>query len=203
METTETLDRRTVILDSAFKVFMSYGFKRTTMADIADAAGISRPALYLEFKNKAAIYRAGFVDMLEKTFRAVDAELASDAPFPDQLIAALDAAIISPMRRIASMPHGAELFEVKQELADDIGEDWNTVLERTLERAIKRADAAGEITLPAATVSAGDLARLIVSTIEGLKKRVEDWNQAEADVSRLIDLMVRPLVKRDQPNGCH
>jgi hypothetical protein len=35
--------------------------------------------------------------------------------------------------------------------------------------------------------------RLIVST----KKRVADWDQAEADIGRLIDLMVRPLTKRD------
>jgi AcrR family transcriptional regulator len=194
MENAETLDRRAVILDAAFKVFMNYGFKRTTMADIAYAAGISRPALYLEFKNKADIYRAGFVDMLEKTFRDVDAELEREGDFADRMIAALDAAVTAPMRRISSMPHGAELFEVKKELADDIGDDWITVLQRTVERAIKRADVAGEIALPEGS-TAGDLSRLIVATVEGIKTRLCNWDEAGSDIARMVNLMVRPLAR--------
>ena len=38
------------------KVFLAYGFARTTMDDIARAADMSRPALYLLFKNKTDIY---------------------------------------------------------------------------------------------------------------------------------------------------
>jgi AcrR family transcriptional regulator len=184
-----------MILEAAIKVFLSYGFKRTTMADIADAAGISRPALYLEFKNKADIYRAGFVDMIEKTFRHVDAAVAGDAPLPEKLIAALNAGIVVPMRNIASTPHGAELFELKQEIADDLGQDWNTVLERTLERAIAMATASGEIALPE-PMAPSDLARLIVSSVEGVKKRTSDWGRIETDFSRMIDLMVRPLMRK-------
>lgn len=195
MENTDPLDRRSIILDAAFKVFMNYGFKRTTMADIADAAGISRPALYLEFKNKADIYRAGFIDMLEKTFRDVDAALEGDAPLHERLIAALNAGIVVPIRNIANTPHGAELFEVKQELADDLGQDWNTVLERTLERAISTADAGGEIALAESKVTSADLARLIVSSVEGIKKRMSDWDGVERDLARIINLMVRPLVR--------
>ena len=37
--------KRARILDGAMKVFLAYGFSRTTMDDIARAADISRPAL--------------------------------------------------------------------------------------------------------------------------------------------------------------
>jgi len=196
MENTDPPDRRSIILDAAFKVFMNYGFKRTTMADIADAAGISRPALYLEFKNKADIYRAGFIDMLEKTFRDVDAALEGGAPLHERLIAALNAGIVVPIRNIANTPHGAELFEVKQELAGDLGQDWNTALERTLESAISSADANGEIALSNGKVTSTDLARLIVSSVEGVKKRMTDWDAVERDLARIVNLMVRPLARR-------
>jgi AcrR family transcriptional regulator len=42
-------DKRTRILAAARSVFLRYGFKRVNMNDIADAAGVSRPALYLLF----------------------------------------------------------------------------------------------------------------------------------------------------------
>lgn len=195
MQETETLDKRTVILESAFKVFLSYGFRRTTMADIADAAGISRPALYLEFKNKADIYRAGFLAMLDRTFRSVDQALQADAPLCDRLVTALDTAVVAPMRKLCQSPHGAELFEVKQELAGDLGQDWNTVLEQNLLRALSAAAVKGEISLEGRDVAPEDLARLIVSAVEGIKKRRSDWHQAEADIGRIITLMVRPLVR--------
>ncbi|MEO1613491.1 MAG: helix-turn-helix domain-containing protein, partial [Pseudomonadota bacterium] len=52
-------DRRARILESAVGVFGRYGFKRCSMEDIAEAAGMSRPALYQHFKNKTEIFRAG------------------------------------------------------------------------------------------------------------------------------------------------
>jgi AcrR family transcriptional regulator len=47
------------LLDAAFGVFLRYGFKRTTMGDIAKAAGLSRQSLYARFANKDEVYAAG------------------------------------------------------------------------------------------------------------------------------------------------
>jgi AcrR family transcriptional regulator len=196
MQDVETLDKRTVILDAAFKVFLAYGFRRTTMADIADAAGISRPALYLEFKNKADIYRAGFLSMLGRTCRLVDQALQGEGPLCERMITALNAGVVAPMRRVQQSPHGAELFEVKQEIAGDLGQEWNDGMEQSLCRALLEAAGKGEIHFDDPDVAAEDLARLIISCVEGIKKRMSDWHQAEADISRIIDLMVRPLIER-------
>ena len=48
--------KRKKIRDNAKSVFLRYGFQRTSMDDIAKAAGMSRPALYLIYKNKEDIY---------------------------------------------------------------------------------------------------------------------------------------------------
>jgi AcrR family transcriptional regulator len=193
----DVTDRRAAILDAAFKTFLAYGFRRTTMGDIADAAGISRPALYIEFKNKADIYREGFIAFLDQTFRNVDSALHREGPIVERINAALEAALVIPMRAIAQAPHGAELFELKQELADDLGENWNAALERCLHQAFEQAAAKGELDLAGRNVSTQDIARLIVLSAEGIKKRMGDWGRIEADLGKMVDLMVRPLVRQN------
>ncbi len=42
----DAVDRRSRILDGARAAFMRYGFERSSMADIAAGAGVSRTALY-------------------------------------------------------------------------------------------------------------------------------------------------------------
>ena len=46
------------ILESAWQAFSAYGFRKTSMDDIARGAGMSRPAVYLHFRNKEAIFTA-------------------------------------------------------------------------------------------------------------------------------------------------
>src|SRR5581483_4919217 len=46
------------ILAAAFARFTHYGFRRTSMEDIADEAGVSRAALYLHFRNKEELFRS-------------------------------------------------------------------------------------------------------------------------------------------------
>jgi len=47
---------RTII--AAGEIFLRYGYARTTMGDIAKAAGMSRPALYLLFPGKEQVFAA-------------------------------------------------------------------------------------------------------------------------------------------------
>ena len=54
----EALETRNQILDTAERVFSQKGVSRTTLADIADAAGFTRGAIYGHFKNKADVFAA-------------------------------------------------------------------------------------------------------------------------------------------------
>ena len=81
--------KRDIILDAAKEVFLRYGFSRTTMDDIARGAEISRPALYLHFRNKGDIYRALAMRLLAHGFDAAQKALHSDAPFRQRLVSAM------------------------------------------------------------------------------------------------------------------
>jgi TetR/AcrR family acrAB operon transcriptional repressor len=54
----EALETRNRILDAAEDVFHAYGVSRTSLADVAVAASVSRGAIYWHFKNKSDLFDA-------------------------------------------------------------------------------------------------------------------------------------------------
>ena len=62
---TEASLRRDRIVAAATDVFLRYGHARTTMGDVAEKAGISRPALYLVFPRKEDIFTAVIHRLIE------------------------------------------------------------------------------------------------------------------------------------------
>ncbi|TIM61541.1 MAG: TetR family transcriptional regulator, partial [Mesorhizobium sp.] len=110
--------KRARILEGAMKVFLAYGFARTTMDDIARAADMSRPALYLLFKNKTDIFRAIAMMLLSRSLKQAKTALAGNGAFAERMTRAIDEALISMMRAVHASPHGAELLDMKSSLAD-------------------------------------------------------------------------------------
>jgi AcrR family transcriptional regulator len=49
--------RRHQLLEVAMRVFAEGGFHATSMNDVADAAGVTKPVLYQHFSSKRALYR--------------------------------------------------------------------------------------------------------------------------------------------------
>jgi TetR/AcrR family acrAB operon transcriptional repressor len=54
----EALETRNRILDAAEDVFHANGVSRTSLADVAEAASVSRGAIYWHFKNKSDLFDA-------------------------------------------------------------------------------------------------------------------------------------------------
>ena len=69
--------RREQLLEVALKLFAQRGFNATTMDDIAEAAGVTKPLLYQHFDSKRALYlelvRSVSDTMLEAIGKAVAA----------------------------------------------------------------------------------------------------------------------------------
>src|SRR5918911_882434 len=63
--------RRAQILDAATKVFAQRGFHRTTIRDVARAAGIADGTIYNYFENKTALL-LGILNRLNETERRED-----------------------------------------------------------------------------------------------------------------------------------
>jgi AcrR family transcriptional regulator len=50
--------RQAAILAAAVKVFFQFGYRKTSMEDVAAAAQVSRQTLYLQFRDKERLFRA-------------------------------------------------------------------------------------------------------------------------------------------------
>ncbi len=58
-------EKRQQILAAALEVFFKYGYKRVSMNEIAETAGISRPGLYLHFSSKEEVFRAAILQFAD------------------------------------------------------------------------------------------------------------------------------------------
>jgi AcrR family transcriptional regulator len=103
--------REQTILAAALDVFGRYGFRRASMEDIARAAGLSRPLLYLSFPNKAAIFEAVSRDLCERLLADAHAGWAPELPVQQGLMALVEAVHVPLYRLLKASPHGAELLE--------------------------------------------------------------------------------------------
>jgi AcrR family transcriptional regulator len=63
--------RRQQLLDVALAEFARQGFHETSMNDIADAAGVTKPVLYQHFESKRELYQALLDDVGERMISAI------------------------------------------------------------------------------------------------------------------------------------
>lgn len=185
--------KRVRILDGAMKVFLAYGFSRTTMDDIARAADMSRPALYLLFKNKTDIFRAIAMMVLSRSVESAKMALAGDGAFTERMTRAIDEAFISMMSAVVASPHGAELLDMKSSLGDLVG-CWRGGLVEHIAAAIGSEAARNGADLTAKGLSAQLLADMLLDGLEGMKSRISDpggQRQAAAALIRVIDVTLK------------
>lgn len=189
-------DRRATILSAAFEVFINYGFRKTSMDDIARAAGMSRPALYQLFRNKTEIFRALVEKVVEKLADDARDAFAADKPFGDRLYNAIDVSILSLHRRIDATPHGAELMGVNEEIASDIEEKWCDRMITAIAAGIADADAKGEIALSPLGVDARIVATIVMQGMEGLKAKYLRGEKIAGDVENLVAFVAGALTAK-------
>jgi AcrR family transcriptional regulator len=187
--------KRKRILEGAFGVFLAYGFSRTTMDDIARAAELSRPALYLVFKNKTDIYRAIARCVLAQCVERAQAALDSPGTLLERLDRLVENALYETMRDIEEAPHGPELLDMKNSLAGDILEEWRGQMEAALQRAVSEETAASGVDLAARGFSESAVARTFFDALEGMRPRFSD----PSDHLRAARLAARMLVAAIRP----
>lgn len=165
-----TDQKTTHILDTALPVFVRFGFRKTTMADIARAAGISRASLYLSFNSKEDLFRAGSARAHRRTMTEVEAALQGQGSVFDRIEAA-----VATFQRELIVPLGAsadarELFEINMALAADITLEARARFLDLLSLALRDAADRGEIGLGAVRAQPADLARMILAAMSGIKE---------------------------------
>ena len=175
-----------VIQQAAAQAFATYGFRKTSMDDIARGAGMSRPAVYLHYKGKEDIFRSLVQQYYETTAQDLRAALERPGPPAEQLIRAFDAQLGEAMAALLNSPHGLELFDTGAATAADIKQEGEACLQsiyadwltRELEKGHVRFDAQVE-----------DVAGTICDSIKAIKHGGADFETVTLRLHILAQLI--------------
>jgi AcrR family transcriptional regulator len=102
--------RTNTILLAALAIFPHYGFKRATMADIATKAKISRPALYLKYGSKGAVFTALAQALANDALELANQAWPTGTPFAEGLARSAIALSHDTWRLVDDAPHASELL---------------------------------------------------------------------------------------------
>jgi AcrR family transcriptional regulator len=126
--------RRDGILNAAGETFIRYGFRKTSMDDVARAAGLSRQSLYAYFPTKEALFGDMVEHLVAATREACRAALAREnVELEARLVDSFDAMYGSALDDDGSR-HLNELFAAAEQLLGDVVRN----MERTIVADIAR-----------------------------------------------------------------
>lgn len=154
---------RSGILDAAELLFQARGVSRTSLHDIASAAGVTRGAVYWHFKDKSDVFNA-MLDRVSLPMEQASADLDTDHGQP--VLPTLRALLLDVFTRVTQDQHARRVLEIAIHKIENVDE-LSAVRERRmqmrqgyrarLERSLKRGQARGEVStaLPAAQLALG------------------------------------------------
>lgn len=99
-------DRREQLLAVALKVFAQRGYHSTSMNDIADAAGVTKPVLYQHFDSKRALYTATLEAVGEAMISALTSATSASPSGKEQTAAGM----VAYFRWVATDPDAFSLL---------------------------------------------------------------------------------------------
>ncbi len=115
----EAQETRNRILDAAEHLFSERGVSRTSLEDIAQAASVTRGAIYWHFKDKRDLF-AAMVDRVTLPMEAMVAR-SSDESVADP-IASLKACAVTALKRTANDPQVQRVFDIVTHKCEYLGE---------------------------------------------------------------------------------
>ncbi|CAG8866653.1 HTH-type transcriptional regulator TtgR [Pseudomonas fluorescens] len=197
----EAQETRCQIIEAAEKAFYKRGVARTTLADIAELAGVTRGAIYWHFNNKAELVQA-LLDTLQESL----APLARASESEDELdpLGCMRQLLVHLMHQMVLDPRTRRINEIlhhKCEFTDDMCEirqqrqsstlDCHSGIALSLSNAVRRGQLPADLEVDRAAVTMyayidGLLGRwLLLPESFDLLRDAEKWADAGLDMLRL------------------
>jgi AcrR family transcriptional regulator len=150
--------RRRRLMEAALTVFMRFGFRKTSMDEVARAANVSRQGLYLHFSTKEELFRASVRYILDAALASATAALDDTAlPLEKRLAGAFDAWLGLFVGTLG--PNASELAAATSELVGPMVTEREGLFVEAVARALRASG------LMAAYKPAGLTARQLADTL--------------------------------------
>ena len=178
--------RRRKLLDAAIGVFLRFGFRKTSMDEVARAADVSRQGLYLHFATKEDLFRAAVAQVLESMLQAAGNHLGDGAlSVEKRLVGAFDE---WTGRFIGILGSGAtDLGEASESLVGPLGTQHEKQFVEAVAKAMRTAG------LVAAYKSTGLTAKQLADTLNATARGLKHGCASRAEFVERMTHAVRAL----------
>ena len=190
--------RQSAVLDAAVSAFARFGYRKTSMDDVARAAGVSRQGLYLSFANKEELFRRALEHSLSRQLTSATAALSRAE---DSLESRLIAACKEWSGRFVGFlgADAADLMCASTSLAGATLAEYEWQFEEALVNAIG-ATAVGD-RCAAAGVNIADFARALHATARGLKQTCKTQEDFLKGMTAAVRMACMPLNQQRELKG--
>lgn len=193
--------RRTEILDAALHVFGQYGYRRSSMDDIAREAGIAKGTIYLSFASKEEVFQALAQRLSERMLTGAEAAARRPGTTMDRLAAMHAAWFGTYTETITRSPHAAELLDAKHRLSADLVADGASRYHRLVRDVLAEAVATGELDLEPTGLTTDTAAELLIAAARGLEPTPDEPAAYRRSLSTLARVMIAGLSSRAPDAG--
>jgi AcrR family transcriptional regulator len=188
--------RRAVILDAALEMFGQYGYRRTSMDDIAREAGIAKGTIYLSFASKEDVFQALSQRLSQRMLAGAETASRRPGTTADKLAAMHAAWFGTYAETIHRSPHAAELLDVKHRLSADRVTDAASRYKRLVRDVLAEAAAAAELDLELPGLTADTAAELLIASARGLTSSAASPAAYRRSLNALVRVMIAGLSSR-------
>jgi AcrR family transcriptional regulator len=189
-----TIDpKEAAILSAAFECFARYGLRRTSMADIAAGAGMSRPALYLHYAGKEDIFNALVRSHFERSEKAVGQVLADPGPAAQVLLSVFHAIDGEAVEAMLNSPHADEILSANGPFSQAAVVEAHARITGHIARWIDKGVVDGRFSLDGLNATADDFAATVMATKFGIKAFAKDFADYRAAQARVAAIFGKAL----------
>ena len=181
--------RELSLVNAAIRVFARYGVKRSTMADVASEAGVTRQTVYNCFSNKENLVRAVIRGFAQQQLVAIYAELADAQSVEAQLSIFLRHFFLTPQQMLQASPHADDILEGFNAFAHDEIEETSADAQRALAEVFEPHPSE----LAKLGLTPFELARLVHTSARGIKLKASSSADAEQMVRGLVRTVIAAL----------
>jgi AcrR family transcriptional regulator len=189
-------EKRDAILLGAHNQFRIYGYRKTSMEDIARELGISRASLYSYFENKDEIFRSVSLHLHEEALTAAEKSLAgewSNENASEKFVDALLARHLRFHEEQFQSSHATELQDEYSRLCGDVVVQSHRTFQMLLSRALNQASRDKLLDLSSRNLGAEQVAELLNFGVAGLKRGADKPGIFESRVGQFVKIFMRGL----------
>jgi AcrR family transcriptional regulator len=184
------------ILDAAMLVFLRHGFRRSSIEQAAEAAGLTRQALYHHFKSKEALFRAVIERLHENALAAeiaaANAREKAGGSLADIVVAKVTGRLTALIASFDGSPHIEELFSEHLIHAGDLYQKYAGRYAEQGVATIERVCRKQRLVL-AKGMNSRELWRCVEMALNGSKSMHPKMQPADA-FFRDLEVMLRTLM---------